>query len=82
VLLDEIDAAARRGDAAAVGALGHKFKSSARAIGADALADSCGALEAIGKAGDAEACGALAAAVASHFAAAVTEIEAYVAEQH
>ncbi|MDP2810327.1 MAG: PAS domain S-box protein [Rhodocyclaceae bacterium] len=80
--LDEIADAAQRADAAALGALGHKFKSSARAIGADALADACAALEAAGKGGDAATCATLAAAVAGHFAAAVTEIEAYLAEPH
>ncbi len=81
-LLDEIGAAVQQGDVAALGALGHKFKSSARAIGADALADACAALEAAGKGGDAAGCGMQAAAVSRHCAAAVTEIEAYVAEPH
>ena len=80
LLLDEIGAAAQQGDAAALGALGHKLKSSARAIGADALADACAALEAAGKGADAAAGAEHAAAAAGHFAAASTEIEAYLAE--
>ncbi|MBU0751475.1 MAG: PAS domain S-box protein [Gammaproteobacteria bacterium] len=80
-LLDEISAAAARGDAGGLGALGHKFKSSARAIGADALADACAALETAGKAGDRVACAPHVAAVAWHFSAAAPEIEAYLGEQ-
>jgi two-component system sensor histidine kinase/response regulator len=48
----EIDSAFAARDAAAVGAAAHKLKSSSRAVGADALADLCLALEKAGKAGD------------------------------
>ncbi|MBA3033014.1 MAG: PAS domain S-box protein [Gammaproteobacteria bacterium] len=78
-LLDEIGAAEKRADTATLGALGHKFKSSARAIGADALADACAALEVAGKGGDVSACSTHAAAIATGFSAAVIEIEAYLA---
>ena len=80
-LLDEISAAAELGDTASLGALGHKFKSSSRAIGADALADACAALEAAGKAGDLVACAPHIASVAWHFSAAAPEIEAYLGKQ-
>ncbi|MDY0013938.1 MAG: ATP-binding protein [Rhodocyclaceae bacterium] len=74
-LLDEIEAAARQDDRAALGKLGHKFKSSARAIGADALADACAALETAGKVGDEAACQAQAREVTNCFMAAAHQIE-------
>ena len=51
-IMSEIQAAFEAGSAKQVGELGHKFKSSSRAIGANALADLCGELEGAGKAGD------------------------------
>ncbi len=48
----EIVAAHAERSAAAVGAAAHKFKSSARTVGAFSLADLCQALETAGKAGD------------------------------
>ncbi|AGA89465.1 PAS domain S-box [Thioflavicoccus mobilis 8321] len=50
----EIRAAHDAQDLAAIGKLGHKLKSAARTIGADALADCCDGLEKAGKAGDGE----------------------------
>jgi signal transduction histidine kinase/CheY-like chemotaxis protein/HPt (histidine-containing phosphotransfer) domain-containing protein len=78
-LLDEIDAGMQAGDAAALGALGHKLKSSARAIGADALAAACAALEASGKGGDLAGCGTHAEKVEARLSSTVGEIEAYLA---
>ena len=51
-IIGEIDAGYEAHDADAVGKAGHKLKSSSRAIGADALADLCAALEQAGKSGD------------------------------
>ena len=51
-VVGEIESAFKAKDWAAVGAAGHKFKSSARTIGATQLADICEALEKAGKAGD------------------------------
>jgi len=51
-IVEEIESAFGRRDAAAVGAAAHKLKSSSRAVGADALADLCAALESAGKADD------------------------------
>ena len=51
-IIGEIDAGYEAHDADAVGKAGHKLKSSSRAIGADALADLCFALETAGKGGD------------------------------
>ncbi|MCK5445061.1 MAG: transporter substrate-binding domain-containing protein [Rhodospirillaceae bacterium] len=51
-IIGEIDAGVEAHDADAVGKAGHKLKSSSRAIGADALADLCAALEQAGKGGD------------------------------
>jgi CheY-like chemotaxis protein/HPt (histidine-containing phosphotransfer) domain-containing protein len=48
----EIEAAYRRRSAKEVGALAHKLKSSARTVGADALADQCEKLERVGGAED------------------------------
>ena len=50
-IIGEIVTAFEAHDADAVGKAGHKLKSSSRAIGADALADLCFALEQAGKAG-------------------------------
>lgn len=77
--LDDMAAAEQGGDAAALGALGHKLKSSARAIGADPLADACATLEAQGKAGDMSGCRDHIAIAAGHLAVAAAEIEAYLA---
>jgi HPt (histidine-containing phosphotransfer) domain-containing protein len=49
VRLIELAAASR--DCAEIGRLGHKLKSSARAMGADGFADACQTLEAAGKNG-------------------------------
>ena len=49
-IIVEIDTGYEAHDADAVGKAGHKLKSSSRAIGADALADLCNALEGAGKA--------------------------------
>ncbi len=54
--LTDIAAARSRDDAAAMADLGHKFKSSARTIGATALGNACEALEQAGKTGDMAAC--------------------------
>ncbi len=51
-IIGEIDAGYESHDADAVGKAGHKLKSSSRAIGADALADLCAALEQAGKSGN------------------------------
>lgn len=51
-IIGEIVTAFEAHDADAVGKAGHKLKSSSRAIGADALADLCSALEQAGKGGD------------------------------
>ena len=51
-IIGEIVTAFEAHDAEAVGKAGHKLKSSSRAIGADALADLCAALENAGKGGD------------------------------
>ena len=51
-IIGEIDAGVEARNADAVGKAGHKLKSSSRAIGADALADICAALEQAGKGGD------------------------------
>lgn len=45
----EIEAAFEQREAKDIGALGHKLKSSSRAVGANALSDLCQALEAAGK---------------------------------
>ncbi|MHB1358329.1 MAG: PAS domain S-box protein [Rhodocyclaceae bacterium] len=55
----ELQAACAAGDAAQVGALAHKLKSSARSVGALALGEICAALEAAGKVGDIAAVAAL-----------------------
>lgn len=78
-LIDEIEAARRAGDMAILGAVGHKLKSSARAIGADALADACAALEASGKGNDLAACGGHVEQVAARMHAAAAEITARLA---
>jgi PAS domain S-box-containing protein len=51
-ILAEMDAAYTRADAAAIGGLGHKLKSSARTVGAYSVANICQALEYAGKAND------------------------------
>ena len=51
-IADEVDAAYDGHDAAAVAGAGHKLKSSARIVGADALADLCSELESAGKQDD------------------------------
>lgn len=48
----EIKSAYQSRDAAAIGAAGHKLKSSSRSVGAHALADLCANLEEAGKSGD------------------------------
>jgi CheY-like chemotaxis protein len=50
--VEEIDAAFGKRDATAVASAAHKLKSSSRAVGANALADLCAALERAGKEGD------------------------------
>lgn len=52
VIAREIHTAFKSGSAGQVGELGHKLKSSARAIGANELADWCGELEQAGKTAD------------------------------
>lgn len=49
---EEILAARERGDVARMGELGHRLKSPARSVGAEAVAEACLALEAAGKEGD------------------------------
>ncbi len=68
----ELSAACAAGDAAQVGALAHKLKSSARAVGALALGDRCAELEAAGKANENDVLGALHA----RFAAEKAEVDA------
>lgn len=79
-LLGELRAAAAGSELATLGALGHKFKSSARTIGADALADACEALEQTASGGNSQACGARVEAVLQHGVVALAEIDAYLAE--
>ena len=67
----ELLAACAAGDAAQVGALAHKLKSSARSVGALALGECCVALEAAGKAGHMAALPAL----AQRFKVAMREVE-------
>jgi CheY-like chemotaxis protein len=78
-LREEIRVAEQQADIARLGALGHKFKSSARIIGADALADDCAALEAASKTADRVACSVHVAAVTARIAEAADEIAAYLA---
>jgi PAS domain S-box-containing protein len=52
-IADALRAAYAAGDSRATGALAHKLKSSARAVGALALGELCAAMEQAGKAGDA-----------------------------
>lgn len=59
-VITQIDAAHADRNAADLGELGHKLKSSARAVGANALADACAALEAAGRDGDWETLDSLA----------------------
>ena len=54
VYLDELLAAEVAGDVAEVGALAHKMKSSARAVGANRLADCCQMLESAAKGKDSD----------------------------
>ena len=51
----ELSAACAAGDTAQVGALAHKLKSAARAVGALALGEICAELEAAGQAGQSAA---------------------------
>ena len=50
--VSEIEAAFEQRNAKQIGALGHKLKSSSRAVGANALSDLCQALETAGEAED------------------------------
>lgn len=61
--------AIQAGDWGAVGAQGHKLKSSSRCVGALQLAGLCESLEGAGKSGNAEACIALEAELQTSFAA-------------
>lgn len=79
-LRESVDALTLTPDTKAFCALGHKFKSSARTIGADVLADACVELELKGKSGDVPACLAQAAVVLDLYALAVAEIKAYLAQ--
>ncbi|MBI5109050.1 MAG: PAS domain S-box protein [Rhodocyclales bacterium] len=79
-LLDELRAAAANSELATLGALGHRFKSSARTIGADALADACEALEQTAGSGDIQACVVRVEAVLRHGATAIAEIDAHLGE--
>jgi PAS domain S-box-containing protein len=54
-LASELAAAAADGDAARIGAIAHKLKSSSRAIGALLLGEVCAVLERAGKSGDLDA---------------------------
>jgi HPt (histidine-containing phosphotransfer) domain-containing protein len=51
----ELKAACENGQAAQVGSLAHKLKSSARSVGAPALGELCAEMEQTGKAGQVEA---------------------------
>lgn len=59
-VITQINAAHADRNAEGIGELGHKLKSSARAVGANALADACAALEAAGRDEDWEALDTLA----------------------
>ncbi|MBI3523460.1 MAG: Hpt domain-containing protein [Betaproteobacteria bacterium] len=78
--LEDIAAARERGVAAEMGALGHKFKSAARSMGAEALAQACEALEHQGKAGDVAACTQQVEVLGARFAPVAVFIEAYLAD--
>lgn len=73
--LHEISIARERNDLAALGALGHKLKSSARSVGAHTLADACQALEYAGEAGDMARCTSLIDEISHHFAPVASYIE-------
>ncbi|MBI3523456.1 MAG: PAS domain S-box protein [Betaproteobacteria bacterium] len=77
--MEDIAAARERGAAEELGALGHKFKSAARSMGAEALAQACEALEQQGKAGDMAACARLADELDVRFAPVVKFIETLLA---
>ena len=74
--VDELLAAHHVRDAAAVSLAGHKFKSSARAVGANPLADLCSSLEVAGKNGDWGLIDGQMAALEPTFRAVVEEINA------
>jgi signal transduction histidine kinase/CheY-like chemotaxis protein/HPt (histidine-containing phosphotransfer) domain-containing protein len=80
-LLDEINTAVHHGDLAALGMLGHKFKSSARAIGADALADASALLEMAGKGNNLATAATAASEIGLALAVASGEIETYLTKQ-
>ncbi|MEK7737255.1 MAG: Hpt domain-containing protein, partial [Pseudomonadota bacterium] len=77
--LQDIAAARDRGAAAELSALGHKFKSAARGMGAEALAQTCEALEQQGKAGDLAACARLVDELDARFTPVAAFIEAHLA---
>ena len=75
--LNEIQQAYTAQDATELGGLGHRLKSSARTIGANALADCCFELEQAGKHGHWDAIEELVSTLPRHFAA----VQAWVAER-
>ena len=76
--LQDITAARDRGAAAELSALGHKFKSAARGMGAEALAQTCEALERQGQAGDLAACARLVDELDARFTPVAAFIEAHI----
>ncbi len=72
-----IENAAREGAVRDAAAQAHKLKSSARAMGANALAEACQALETAGKEGQSDRLGALARKVSERLA----EVVSYVSEE-
>jgi HPt (histidine-containing phosphotransfer) domain-containing protein len=72
--VSDVVAALARQAGSELGALGHKLKSSSRAIGADAVADLCADLELAGKEGRLADCAPLVAALETQFATTVAAI--------
>jgi CheY-like chemotaxis protein/HPt (histidine-containing phosphotransfer) domain-containing protein len=74
-VVSEMVAALEQQAASELGALGHKLKSSSRAIGANAVADLCAELETAGKAGRLAGCAPLVEALGTQFKLVVAAIE-------
>ncbi len=77
--LAAIAAAAKHGSAPELYTAAHKFKSAARSIGADALAQTCEALERQAKSGDTAGCRLFAEQLAAHFEPVADFIAAHLA---
>lgn len=71
----------RQGQPEAIAALGHRLKTSARSIGAQALADTCQALEEAGTAGNRVACRELISTINEQFTPVASYIEAQLAQR-